>query len=312
MGLRILVDTILGRIILKTESGAWRTIKNSELLPIYYMIPDKIAVRMERQFDELLRMPAELLLDPKSLALVESDKFREHMCDAFAYLAWHTIGIKGWMELYSGYAPQWIIVHETYLWMQQLQKIKALWTNFDLFWDPLLHQIITFPTVEEAYEIVAMAKEPMMKLCDHGEIIKIANEMPCEEDFDFRRFENKRRANWRRSWYHMRTKHPTAFYDEIIRSPGSSDYQLLISSTSDISPEQIAIDREEGERFFRTLSLIDRKIILLRNQGYTLEETAKMVGFATHSAVLKRIRKIGKAYERFSGEDLGFSEKKIL
>ena len=87
MGLRILVDTILGRIILKTESGAWRTIKNSELLPIYYMRPDKIAVRMERQFDELLRMPAELLLDPKSLALVESDKFREHMCDAFAYLA---------------------------------------------------------------------------------------------------------------------------------------------------------------------------------------------------------------------------------
>ena len=227
-----------------------------------------------------------------------------------AYLAWHTIGMKGWMELYSGYAPQWIIVHETYLWMQQLQKIKALWTNFDLFWDPLLHQIITFPTVEEAYEIVAMAKEPMMKLCDHREIIKIANEMPCEEDFDFKRFENKRRANWRRSWYHMRTKHPTAFYDEIIRSPGSSDYQLLISSTSDISPEQIAIDREEGERFFRTLSLIDRKIILLRNQGYTLEETAKMVGFATHSAVLKRIRKIGKAYERFSGEDLGFSEKR--
>ena len=117
-----------------------------------------------------------------------------------------------------------------------------------------------------------MAKEPMMKLCDHGEIITIANEMPCEEDFDFRRFENKRRANWRRSWYHMRTKHPTAFYDEIIRSPGSSDYQLLISSTSDLSPEQIAIDREEGERFFRTLSLIDRKIILLRKQ-------AKWVGF---------------------------------
>lgn len=112
MELRIMVEQMLGRIILKTESGEWRPIKNSEMLPIYFMIPDKTAFRMERQFDELLRMPAGLLLDPKCLALVESDKFREHMSDAFAYLAWHTIGMKGWMELYSGYAPQWVIGHK--------------------------------------------------------------------------------------------------------------------------------------------------------------------------------------------------------
>ncbi|MBR3136140.1 MAG: hypothetical protein IKG32_03885 [Clostridia bacterium] len=32
------------------------------------------------------------------------------------------------------------------------------------------------------------------------------------------------------------------------------------------------------------------------------------MGFATHSAVQKRIRKIGKAYELWSGEDLGFGQ----
>ena len=41
-------------------------------------------------------------------------------------------------------------------------------------------------------------------------------------------------------------------------------------------------------------------------------EIAKALGFQTHSAVLKRIRKIGKAYERFAGEDYGFSEAKII
>jgi predicted N-acetyltransferase YhbS len=39
---------------------------------------------------------------------------------------------------------------------------------------------------------------------------------------------------------------------------------------------------------------------------------AKRLGFKTHSAVLKRIRKIGKACERFIGEDFGFSKKKIV
>ena len=41
-------------------------------------------------------------------------------------------------------------------------------------------------------------------------------------------------------------------------------------------------------------------------------EDRQKLGFRTHSAVLKRIRKIGKAYERYMGEDLGFSEPRIV
>lgn len=41
-------------------------------------------------------------------------------------------------------------------------------------------------------------------------------------------------------------------------------------------------------------------------------EIAQRLGFKTHSAVLKRIRKIGKAYERYIGEDFGFSEPRIV
>ena len=50
----------------------------------------------------------------------------------------------------------------------------------------------------------------------------------------------------------------------------------------------------------------------LRLKGCPLEEIANLTGFQTHSAVLKRIRKVGKAYERFAGTDLGFDEKKII
>ena len=43
-------------------------------------------------------------------------------------------------------------------------------------------------------------------------------------------------------------------------------------------------------------------------QGYTMEEIAEKLGYKNHSGVLKRIRKIGLAYEAFTGKDLGFED----
>ena len=50
----------------------------------------------------------------------------------------------------------------------------------------------------------------------------------------------------------------------------------------------------------------------MRMEGITLEKIAEKLGYKTHSAVHKRIRKIGLAYEKFSGGDFGFSQKKII
>ena len=72
------------------------------------------------------------------------------------------------------------------------------------------------------------------------------------------------------------------------------------------------ISRVDVERFVNSLSITDRKIMALRLKGRPLEEIAVLTGFKTHSAVLKRIRKVGKAYERHAGTDLGFDEKKII
>ena len=64
--------------------------------------------------------------------------------------------------------------------------------------------------------------------------------------------------------------------------------------------------------FLASLSKTDRQILTMRMEGITLEKIAKKLGFKTHSAVHKRIRKIGLAYEKYSGEDFGFSQKKII
>lgn len=64
--------------------------------------------------------------------------------------------------------------------------------------------------------------------------------------------------------------------------------------------------------FLASLSETDRQILTMRMEGITLEKISETLGYKTHSAVHKRIRKIGLAYEKFSGEDFGFSEKKII
>ena len=47
-------------------------------------------------------------------------------------------------------------------------------------------------------------------------------------------------------------------------------------------------------------------ILTLRNHGWTLEEIADELGYTNHTGVLKRIKKIGAAYQAFAGVDIGF------
>lgn len=67
-----------------------------------------------------------------------------------------------------------------------------------------------------------------------------------------------------------------------------------------------------ASEFLASLGETDRQILTMRMEGITLEKIAEKLGYKTHSAVHKRIRKIGLAYEKFSGEDFGFSQKKII
>ena len=44
-------------------------------------------------------------------------------------------------------------------------------------------------------------------------------------------------------------------------------------------------------------------------KGMTYEEIAKEVGYKNHSGVIKRITKIGEAYQKFADVDFGFGEE---
>ncbi len=67
-----------------------------------------------------------------------------------------------------------------------------------------------------------------------------------------------------------------------------------------------------GHRIHAVGVLAAMQILELRMSGDTLEEIAEKLGYKNHSGVLKRIRKIGQAYEAYTGVDYGFESGKII
>ena len=56
----------------------------------------------------------------------------------------------------------------------------------------------------------------------------------------------------------------------------------------------------------KALTEKDRRILELRMKKYSYEKIAEIVGYKTHSAVSKRIKRIGAAYQKYAKTDLGF------
>ncbi|MGM9602005.1 MAG: hypothetical protein ACI3W5_10580 [Faecousia sp.] len=75
--------------------------------------------------------------------------------------------------------------------------------------------------------------------------------------------------------------------------------------------EETAVAQTLVDQFKATLSEKDMKILEMRMNGDTLEEIAEKLGYKNHSGVLKRIRKIGRAYEAYTGVDYGFGDDEI-
>lgn len=151
----------------------------------------------------------------------------------------------------------------------------------------------------------------VMKKYNMNAAIQVAEEYRCFEDFDFRN--SRQKTDFYRKWYHTRTKHPLVsleeFQENYIESHNGQEWEE--ADTSQDVEENIA-SQALVEQFKKTLSEKDMKILEMRMDEATLEEIAKKLGYKNHSGVLKRIRKIGLAYEKFTSEDFGFENEKII
>lgn len=230
------------------------------------------------------------------------------MMDAYAYMVWPYMCPGEYMEVYSGYDPAWIFAHSPAYWVQEMLEENVIPPSSRLL---RMNGDVDWVTEEEVNDILLWLVPQTMAHYEMGPVIAIAEEYRCFEDFDTRASNQKK--DFYRKWYHTQTQHPQISLDGF-----KTDYAEEHDGLEwDIEDESSNFETEStvkvlAEQFMETLSEKDKQILQLRLEGYTMEEVAEKLGYANHSGVLKRLWKIGQAFEKYADVDYGFDGKRII
>jgi len=296
---------------IRRKNGEITDFINSEYLPAYYFIPKEILDKCGKKLNSIPRNIRQVVSSWDAIETVESDLFAQCIIDAYACMVWPYMGLNAPREAYSGYEPSWRYAHCPSYWIDEMIHVNALPTVVDLYRTTPPDEEYGYTPLEIVDMIFKWLVPQVMRKNRMDEVIEVAEEYRCFEDFDTRH--SNRKTDFFRKWYHTRTAHPIISleaWQESYRENNDGAEWDIADDTSDAELEVTAPIMVED--FMSTLTDKDRRILELRMQGATLEEIAGQLGYSNHSGVLKRIRKIGQAYEKFAGVDYGFTEKKII
>lgn len=232
--------------------------------------------------------------------------------DAYAYMVWPFMGLGAKREIYSSYEPSWVCSHATPYWIQELPNEKILPTVKELLENGGVDKNFCYVSEEEILDLFTWLVPQAMAHHNMNAVINTAKEFRCFEDFDYRN--NRQKIDHNRQWYHTRVKNIIVESLEEIKeryaeNNDGMDWDIF-DEHSDMN--RTVLEPMATSEFLASLGKTDNQICTMRMEGITLEKIAEKLGYKTHSAIHKRIQKIGLFYERFSVEDFGFSQKKTI
>ena len=169
-------------------------------------------------------------------------------------------------EIYSGYEPSWMLAHATQYWAEGLTEEKILLSVNELAQLCKKEPSVEYPFyTEEDIEIyIQYAVRHVMAKYNMYEILDVAREFRCHEDFDVNRKSNQK-TDFIRKWYHTRTQHPIVSLDaEIEKYAEYNDGQKLGFGDMYAVTEEQMISEVMIKQFMETLSEKDRKILEMR------------------------------------------------
>lgn len=124
--------------------------------------------------------------------------------------------------------------------------------------------------------------------------MEFTTEMSAHEDYNTQIKENHANIDFLRQWYHLRTKIGGMLSLEDVETEASTDMDRLLASRD---LERRLMEEEKYDMllqaFCRSLNNdIDSQIVYMCDEGLTQKEMAQRLGYANHSTVSKRIKKI--------------------
>ena len=244
-----------------------------------------------QELNPIPRSPARAIYNEESRKIIESDLFRLLIIDGFSWLSWPFMGVNGAKEIYSGYDPAWKLSHSPDIWIHELVKKNQIPSSVECL-KTFGDDDVGYMSWEEVSAIMSEIVPAAMKRHNLYEVIKVANEFRCFEDFDTRY--SSRKVDFHRKWYHSRTKIGTMLsLDTLMEDDEDGIYEVEDESAEF---EDKVIGEDYYQRFKEQLSEKDMKILELRVQGLSYEEIAKKLGYKNHSGVIKRMKSITKEF----------------
>jgi hypothetical protein len=248
-------------------------------LMMFYLLPEEIVARTE--LTDFPREPYKALDDPKWREVYESDYFQLALTDTWAWLVWDYLDIRGGMEQYSGYDPFWRLAHAYTMWMQVFRAMGLIAERFFANVDP--GDMMAYLPYEEAADIIRSMVGFWISNSPFRQWRETVQELRCHEDYDTRRSSVK--IDFHRKWNHTRAKVKVLDFIQV-EEPGYYPFEKIDS-------------RLDVERFTGRLDEKNQRIVKLLLAGYIQVEIGKMLGFANHSGVCKRIKKIGAMFVEY-------------
>lgn len=298
------------RDLIRYENGEPRIYENSEYIPAYLMLPVEIVAMAPKHIMLLPRTARELLTDPQAIRVVEDKSFRKFIMQAYGALVWTHMGLKDDSACYCPDDPAYRLAFNPGFWVQALEEYAGMvdpqtWAEQAEPDTPFAFVSLDFLDLALSYIVPDVMENHNMQAA-----IDTAREYRCFEDFSRRR--TRRKEDFFRKWYHTRSKHAPLSLEQLQEDHKEATGRDLEFEDTTVHIDADVTGKIQVEQFMATLEEKDRQILQLRMEGLTLEEIAERLGYQNHSGVLKRIRKIGRAYERFADVDFGFREEKIV
>ena len=171
--------------------------------------------------------------------------------------------------------------------------------------EELTDQEIHFAVDAFADEFLARMMRLLLQVQEVPMLLDFMAQSPAAEDFDESVFQNHDKIDFERQWYHLRTKignllslTPEMMEETPENISDMATEAIDLGMTSVITTEELY--RQLLQAFMDSLDNdIDRKILYLRDQGATQEEIAAALGYANHSAVAKRMKKLKEQFHAF-------------
>ena len=156
-----------------------------------------------------------------------------------------------------------------------------------------------------ADEFLSRMMNLLQQVQEVSKLMEFMKKMPAVEDFDESVPKNRPKMDFLRKWNHPRTKvgNMLPLTEEMLEEiPG--DLSGAASEAVELGLAPVAT-AEEMERlllmaFINSLdNEIDREIMYRRSDGATQKEIAMALGYANHTPVTKRLKRLEKEFDAF-------------